>query len=56
MKFKVYRSTILPVVLCGCDTGQVTLKDEYWLMVCMNTMVMKVFGPKRDKVTGDGQE
>jgi hypothetical protein len=40
----------------GFNSAFKGLKDEYRLMVCNNMLPMKVFGPKRDKVTGDGQE
>ena len=52
MKFKVYRSMILPVILCGCEMGQVTLKDKYRLMVFKNRVLMKIFGPKKDEISG----
>ena len=52
MKFKVYRSMILPVVLCGCETWHVTLNGEYRLRVFKNRVLMEIVGPKREEVTG----
>lgn len=52
MKFKVYRSMILPVILCGCETWYVTLNEEYRLRVFKNRVLMKIVGPKKDEVTG----
>jgi hypothetical protein len=43
----------LPVVLYGCDTWPVTLKEEHRLRVLENGVLRKIFGPKRDKVTGE---
>jgi hypothetical protein len=44
MKITMYETTILPVVLYGCETWSLTLREEHGLMV---------FGPKKDEVTGD---
>jgi hypothetical protein len=40
----------LPVVLYGCETWSLTLKEEYRLKVFKNRVKRKIFGPKRDKV------
>ena len=45
---KIYRTIILPVVLYGCETWSLTLREERRLRV-----FRKVFGPKRDEVTGE---
>ena len=47
VKIKIYRTIILPVVLYGCETWSLTLRDERRLRV------LRVFGPKRDEVTGE---
>jgi hypothetical protein len=52
IKIKIYRTTILPVVLYWCETWSLTLREEHRLMVFEN-MVMRIFGPKTDDVTGD---
>jgi len=43
---------ILPVVLYGCETWSLTLREERKLRVFEN-MVLRIFGPRRDKVTGE---
>ena len=44
---------ILPVVLYGCETWSLTLRDERRLRVFENRVLRRVFGPKRDEVTGE---
>ena len=44
---------ILPVVLYGCETWSLTLRDERRLRVFENRVLREVFGPKRDEVTGE---
>ena len=51
----VYRTIILPVVLFGCETWSLTLRDERRLRVFENRVLRRVFGPKRDEVTGNGE-
>ena len=51
-KFKNYRTIILPVVLYGCETWSFTLREERRMTVFEN-WVMRIFGPKRDEVTGE---
>jgi len=51
LKIKIYRTLILPVVLYGCETWSLTLREERRLRVFENR-VLRIFGPKRDKVTG----
>jgi len=55
LKFKIYRTVILPVVLYGCETWSLTFRMERRLRVFENRVLRKVFGPKRDEVTGDGE-
>jgi hypothetical protein len=43
----------LPVVLYGCETWSLTLGEEHRLKVSKNRVKRKIFGPKRDKVTGE---
>jgi hypothetical protein len=43
---------ILPLVLNGCDTWSLTLREEYGLKVFENRMLKKMFGRKMDEVTG----
>jgi hypothetical protein len=42
-----------PVVLYGCETWSLTLREERRLRVFENRMLRRVFGPKRDEVTGE---
>ena len=44
---------ILPVVLYGCETWSLTLREECRLRVFENRVLRRVFGPKRDEVTGE---
>jgi hypothetical protein len=52
-KSEIYRTIILPVVLYGCETWSVTLREEQRLRVFENRVLRGVFGPKRDGVTGE---
>ena len=53
LKIKIYRTIILPVVQYGCETWSLTLREERRLRVFANRMVRRVFGSKRDEVTGE---
>ena len=53
LKIKIYRIIILPVVLYGCETWSLTLREERRLRVFENRMLRRIFGPKRDEVTGE---
>jgi hypothetical protein len=44
---------VLPVVLYGCETWSLTLSVEHRLRVFENRVLRRIFGPKRDKVTGE---
>jgi hypothetical protein len=48
---KIYKTLILPVVLYGCETRSLTLRDECTLRVCENRVLRGILGPRRDKVT-----
>jgi len=52
LKIKIYRTIILPVVLYGCETWSLTLREECRLRVFENRALRRVLGPKRDEVTG----
>jgi hypothetical protein len=43
----------LPVVLYGCETWSLTLREEHSLRLFENRVLRRIFGPKRDKVMGD---
>jgi hypothetical protein len=53
VKVKIYKTIILPLVLYGCETWSLTLRKEYRLRMFENRVLRRVFGPKRDKVTGE---
>jgi hypothetical protein len=53
LKNKIYRTIILPVVLCGWETWSLTLKEERRLRVFENRALRRIFGPKWDEVTGE---
>jgi len=42
----------LPIVLYGCETWSLTLKEEHRLRVFENRVLKRIFWPKRDEVTG----
>jgi hypothetical protein len=51
LKIKIYKTVILPVVLCGCKIWSLTLREEHRLRVFGNRVLRWIFGPKR-KVNG----
>ncbi|KAJ4436507.1 hypothetical protein ANN_16538 [Periplaneta americana] len=53
LKVRIYKTVILPVVLCGCETWTLTLRKEQRLRVFENKVLRKIFGAKRDEVTGE---
>ena len=53
LKIKIYRTIILPVVLYGCETWSLTLREERKLRVFENMVLRRIFGPRRDEVTGE---
>jgi hypothetical protein len=42
---------IFPVVLCGCETWSLTLREEHRLRVLENRLLRRMFAPKGDEVT-----
>ncbi|PNF13788.1 hypothetical protein B7P43_G12429, partial [Cryptotermes secundus] len=52
IKIRIHKTTILPVVLYGCETWSLTLREEHRLRVSENRVLRRIFGPKRDEVTG----
>jgi len=53
LKIKIYRTIILLVVLCGCETWSLTLREEGKLTVFENRVLRRIFGPKGDDVKGE---
>ena len=52
-KIKIYRTIILPVVLYGCETWSLTLREERKPRVFENVMLRRIFEPRSDEVTGE---
>jgi hypothetical protein len=51
LKTKIYRSIILPVVLYGCETWSLILREDRRLKVIEDNALRRVFEPKGDEVT-----
>jgi len=56
LKIKIYRTIILPVVLYGCETWWLTLREERKLRMFENIVLRRIFGPRRDEVTKGMEE
>jgi hypothetical protein len=54
LNVKIYITIILSV-LFGCETWSLTLREERRLRVCENRVLRRIFGPRRDEVTGSGE-
>jgi hypothetical protein len=52
VKIKIYKTIILPVVLYGCETLSLMLREEQRLRVFENRELTRIFGPETDEVTG----
>jgi hypothetical protein len=52
VKIKIYKTIILFVVLYGCETLSLTLREEHRSRVFENRVLRRIFGPKRYEVTG----
>jgi len=50
---KIYRNINLPVVFYGCETWSLTLREERRLRVFVDRVLRRIFGPKKDEVTGE---
>jgi hypothetical protein len=51
VKVKIYKTIILPVVLYGCETWSLTIREEHTLWVFENRVLRIISGPERDEVT-----
>jgi hypothetical protein len=49
----MYKTIILPLVLYGCETWSLTLREEHRQRLFENRVLRRIFGPKRDEVTGE---
>jgi hypothetical protein len=52
VEIKIYKTIILSVVLYRSETWYLTLKEEHRLRMFENRVLRRIFGPKRDEVTG----
>jgi hypothetical protein len=53
LKIGIYKTIILPVALYGCETWSLTLREEHRLKVFENRVLRRIFGLRRDEVTGE---
>jgi hypothetical protein len=53
LKIRIYKTIILSVVLHGCETWSLTLREKHRLRAFENRVLRRIFGPKRDEVTGE---
>jgi hypothetical protein len=53
VKIRIYKTVILSLVLYGCETWSLTLREEHRLRVFENRVLRKIFGPKGDEVMGE---
>jgi len=53
LKIKIYRTIILPLALYGCETWSLTLREKLRLRVFESRVLRRIFGSKRDEVTGE---
>jgi len=53
LKIKIYRTLICLLFFYGCETWSPTLREERRLRVFENTVLKRIFGPRRDEVTGE---
>jgi hypothetical protein len=53
LKIRIYKMIILPAVLYGCKAWSLTLREEHRLRVFENKVLSRIFGPKRDELTGE---
>jgi hypothetical protein len=53
LRIRIYKTIILPVVLYGCETWSLTLREEHRLRVFENRVLRRIFGLKSDEVMGE---
>jgi hypothetical protein len=53
---RIYDTIILLVVLYGCEIWSLTLREEHRLRMFENRVLRRIFGPRRDEVTGGWKE
>jgi hypothetical protein len=55
LNIKIHRNIILLFVVYGCETWSLILREERRLRVFEDRLLRRKFGPKRDEVTGSGE-
>jgi hypothetical protein len=55
LQVEIYKTTILLVVLYGCETWSVVLRKEHRPSLFVKRVLRRIFGPKRDEVKGNGE-
>jgi hypothetical protein len=55
LNIRIYKTIILPVVLYGCETWSLTLREDHRLRVFESRVLRRIFEPNRDEVTGGGE-
>jgi sorting nexin-29 len=53
LEIRIFKTIILAVVLYGCETWSLTLREEHRLRVFENRVLRRIFKPKRDEVMGE---
>jgi hypothetical protein len=53
VQIKIYKTIVLPVVLYVCVTWSLVLREGHRLRVFENRVIRRIFGPKRDELTGE---
>jgi hypothetical protein len=53
---KIHKTIILPIVLCGCEIWSPSLRLEHRQTVLEKRVLRRIFGPKRDEVTGEWRQ
>ena len=53
LKITIYRTIILPIVVYGCETWSLTLREERRFREFENRVLRRIYGPMRDNVTGE---
>jgi hypothetical protein len=56
VNIRIYKTIILSVVLSGCETWSLTLREEHRLRMFENRVLRRMFGPKKDEVTGEWRQ
>jgi hypothetical protein len=53
VNIRIHRTLIPPVVLYGCETWSLISREEHRLRVFENRVLRRIFGPKKDEMTGE---